>query len=131
MGFTDGSNVAIPLTEQRSRLTVNRFRILARNRRPQIANVSFSAQSTGGETEYRTRLNRLTMLTATKGPSLRFGGLYLYLMCVTPHQRKISVIVKNLLKWYPKNARDLPWRRTNDPYCVFVSEIMISETQMA
>jgi A/G-specific adenine glycosylase len=50
---------------------------------------------------------------------------------VTPHQRKIAAIVPKLLKWFSENARDLPWRRTKDPYAVFVSEIMISETQMA
>jgi A/G-specific adenine glycosylase len=49
---------------------------------------------------------------------------------VTPHQRKINTIVSKLLEWYPKNARDLPWRRTNDPYCVFVSEIMLQQTQV-
>jgi A/G-specific adenine glycosylase len=49
---------------------------------------------------------------------------------VSPHQRKISFIVERLLEWYPKNARDLPWRRTNDPYCVFVSEIMLQQTQV-
>lgn len=49
---------------------------------------------------------------------------------VTPHQRKISAIVQSLLEWYPKNARDLPWRRTNDPYGIFVSEIMLQQTQV-
>lgn len=49
---------------------------------------------------------------------------------MTPHQRKIKAIVANLLDWYPKNARDLPWRRTSDPYGVFVSEIMLQQTQV-
>jgi len=49
---------------------------------------------------------------------------------VTPHQRKIADIASKLLEWYPKNARDLPWRHTNDPYCVFVSEIMLQQTQV-
>lgn len=47
------------------------------------------------------------------------------------HEIKIQEIVDNLLIWYSKNARDLPWRRTKDPYCIYVAEIMISETQMA
>ena len=64
--------------------------------------------------------------------ALHEAGCCLYVVSVpTPHQRKIAAIVSRLLEWYPKNARDLPWRRTNDPYCVFVSEIMISEIQMA
>jgi len=35
-----------------------------------------------------------------------------------------------LLEWYPRNARDLPWRRTNDPYAVFASEVMLQQTQV-
>jgi A/G-specific adenine glycosylase len=63
--------------------------------------------------------------------ALRGGGSCLYVVCVaTPHQRKISAIVSKLLDWYPKNARDLPWRRTKDPYGVFVSEIMLHQTQV-
>lgn len=36
-----------------------------------------------------------------------------------------------LLKWYDANKRDLPWRRTIDPYAVWVSEIMCQQTQVA
>jgi A/G-specific adenine glycosylase len=35
-----------------------------------------------------------------------------------------------LLDWYRRNARDLPWRRTRDPYHVLVSEIMLQQTQV-
>jgi A/G-specific adenine glycosylase len=49
---------------------------------------------------------------------------------VTPHQRKITTTVSSLLKWYPQNARDLPWRRTTDPYAIWVSEIMLQQTQV-
>jgi len=35
-----------------------------------------------------------------------------------------------LLKWYHKAARDLPWRRTKDPYKIWVSEIMLQQTQV-
>jgi A/G-specific adenine glycosylase len=49
---------------------------------------------------------------------------------VTPHQRKISAIVKTLLEWFSRNARDLPWRRTQDPYAIWVSEIMLQQTQV-
>jgi len=35
-----------------------------------------------------------------------------------------------LLKWFGKNARDLPWRRTNDPYAIWVAEIMLQQTQV-
>ncbi|MGH9352593.1 MAG: A/G-specific adenine glycosylase [Terriglobia bacterium] len=36
-----------------------------------------------------------------------------------------------LLKWYGANARTLPWRATNDPYAIWVSEIMLQQTQVA
>jgi A/G-specific adenine glycosylase len=49
---------------------------------------------------------------------------------VTPHQRKISAIVSELLDWFAANARDLPWRRTRDPYAIWVSEIMLQQTQV-
>lgn len=35
-----------------------------------------------------------------------------------------------LLEWYWANARDLPWRRTKDPYAVWVSEAMLQQTQV-
>ncbi|HSG05393.1 MAG TPA: hypothetical protein VLB09_03240, partial [Nitrospiria bacterium] len=37
---------------------------------------------------------------------------------------------KKLLAWYRKNKRDLPWRRTSDPYRILVSEIMLQQTQV-
>jgi len=39
-------------------------------------------------------------------------------------------IVKSLLAWFSHNARDLPWRRTRDPYAIWVSEIMLQQTQV-
>jgi len=35
-----------------------------------------------------------------------------------------------LLDWYGRNARDLPWRRTKDPYRIWVSEIMLQQTRV-
>ena len=35
-----------------------------------------------------------------------------------------------LLPWYEKNARDLPWRHTKEPYRVWVSEIMLQQTRV-
>lgn len=34
-----------------------------------------------------------------------------------------------ILRWYKTHGRNLPWRRTNDPYRIFVSEIMLQQTQ--
>jgi A/G-specific adenine glycosylase len=36
-----------------------------------------------------------------------------------------------LLAWYEENRRDLPWRRTRDPYAIWVSEIMLQQTRVA
>jgi len=35
-----------------------------------------------------------------------------------------------LLDWYRKHGRDLPWRRTQDPYAILVSEVMLQQTQV-
>lgn len=36
----------------------------------------------------------------------------------------------NLLKWYRKHRRDLPWRRSRDPYHIWVSEVMLQQTRV-
>src|SRR6266850_413244 len=35
---------------------------------------------------------------------------------------------KDILAWYKKNARNLPWRRTWDPYKIWISEVMLQQT---
>src|SRR3974390_2121797 len=37
---------------------------------------------------------------------------------------------QRLLTWYARNGRDLPWRKTSDPYHILVSEIMLQQTQV-
>ncbi|HXH06419.1 MAG TPA: A/G-specific adenine glycosylase [Vicinamibacterales bacterium] len=37
---------------------------------------------------------------------------------------------RRLLAWYRANGRDLPWRRTRDPYHILVSEVMLQQTQV-
>src|SRR3990167_6485146 len=37
---------------------------------------------------------------------------------------------EKLLRWYKTNGRDLPWRKTRDPYKILVSEIMLQQTQV-
>src|ERR1700761_3320382 len=44
--------------------------------------------------------------------------------------KRHRAIVASLLHWFDKNARDLPWRRTRDPYAIWVSEIMLQQTQV-
>ncbi len=38
---------------------------------------------------------------------------------------------RRLLSWFDEHARDLPWRRTKDPYAIWVSEIMLQQTRVA
>ena len=38
---------------------------------------------------------------------------------------------QELLGWYDRNKRDLPWRHTSDPYSIWVSEIMLQQTRVA
>ena len=40
-------------------------------------------------------------------------------------------MIEALLDWYSRAARDLPWRRTRDPYAILVSEVMLQQTQVA
>src|SRR5208283_1722563 len=44
--------------------------------------------------------------------------------------KSIRQLIPLLLDWFSKNARDLPWRRTRDPYAIWVSEIMLQQTQV-
>jgi A/G-specific adenine glycosylase len=37
---------------------------------------------------------------------------------------------ERLLDWFDANGRDLPWRRTRDPYAILVSEVMLQQTQV-
>ncbi len=37
---------------------------------------------------------------------------------------------QRLLKWYKAHGRDLPWRKTSDPYHILVSEVMLQQTQV-
>ena len=49
-------------------------------------------------------------------------------------QEKINLLRQTgapLLAWYAANRRDLPWRRTKDPYKIWVSEIMLQQTRVA
>lgn len=52
----------------------------------------------------------------------------------TPRARKparAQAFTRKLLAWWARAARDLPWRRTRDPYRVLVSEFMLQQTQVS
>jgi len=42
-----------------------------------------------------------------------------------------AVLRAALLAWYDANRRDLPWRRSSDPYAIWISEIMLQQTRVA
>ena len=46
-------------------------------------------------------------------------------------EQRIARLRVQLLDWYRENRRDLPWRRTPDPYAIWVSEIMLQQTRVA
>jgi A/G-specific adenine glycosylase len=49
---------------------------------------------------------------------------------LTIQKPKLQKLTTLLLDWFAQNARDLPWRRTRDPYAIWVSEIMLQQTQV-
>jgi A/G-specific adenine glycosylase len=48
-----------------------------------------------------------------------------------PSTNQTEKIQKSLLAWFKKSGRDLPWRKTRDPYAIWVSEIMLQQTQVS
>ncbi len=48
-------------------------------------------------------------------------------MPTPPERRRFR---QRLLTWYRRHGRDLPWRKTDDPYHILVSEIMLQQTQV-
>jgi A/G-specific adenine glycosylase len=45
-------------------------------------------------------------------------------------RRSLQKAVLELHRWFKTHARDLPWRRTRDPYAIWVSEVMLQQTQV-
>ncbi len=41
---------------------------------------------------------------------------------------KFSFFTRNIMQWYRFSARDLPWRKTRDPYKIWISEVMLQQT---
>lgn len=44
--------------------------------------------------------------------------------------RTAGAIQRTLHRWYLDNRRDLPWRRTQDPFAIWISEVMLQQTQV-
>ncbi len=62
-------------------------------------------------------------MSFSKASALGFDGPA-NLASVAPALRKA------LLRWYGEQGRDLPWRRSRDPYAIWISEIMLQQTQV-
>ncbi len=81
-----------------------------------------------------TRPGRASSTTRaeTPGPSgSAHGGPAPPVARVTPAcGRRALAERRSTLPWYAANRRDLPWRRTTDPYAVLVSEVMLQQTQV-
>src|SRR5919199_971616 len=45
-------------------------------------------------------------------------------------EQKVRAVQAAVLAWYRQGHRDLPWRRTRDPYAILVSEVMLQQTQV-
>jgi A/G-specific adenine glycosylase len=50
---------------------------------------------------------------------------------VRPTVADLAALQDAVLAWYDAEGRDLPWRRTSDPYAILVSEVMAQQTQIA
>jgi len=51
-------------------------------------------------------------------------------MSVPVDLKKVGFFQQILIKWFKKYGRDLPWRKTRDPYHILVSEFMLQQTQV-
>src|SRR5262249_34268502 len=52
-------------------------------------------------------------------------------MNAKPQPRNAARIQRLLLNWFAVHKRDMPWRRTRDPYAILVSEFMLQQTQVS
>ena len=50
---------------------------------------------------------------------------------ISSNPQKLRKFRAALLRWYTVNHRPLPWRETRDPYCIWVSEVMLQQTRVA
>ena len=42
----------------------------------------------------------------------------------------MCAISEKLISWYRANRRELPWRRTSDPYMIWISEVILQQTRV-
>jgi A/G-specific adenine glycosylase len=74
------------------------------------------------------RLNELFMLPKSRPRTRRAKQRNASGFSPEPAQKRR--FQQRLLKWYRDNGRDLPWRKTSNPYHILVSEVMLQQTQV-
>src|SRR4051812_12699076 len=64
---------------------------------------------------------------------MRQAMTYLGLMAHSPRitDQQAREFSNSLRRWFKRNSRDLPWRRTRDSYRILVSELMLQQTQVS
>ena len=90
---------------------------------------------TGGDTDDGTTIQQWTSTGSDTNQAWEFvpanreanRGLHLD---TAVQATRVEPVKELLLAWYRANGRDLPWRRTRDPYAILVSEIMLQQTQV-
>jgi A/G-specific adenine glycosylase len=58
-------------------------------------------------------------------------GISMQSLADNPDAKTIGAFQRRLTRWYRTGRRDLPWRRTANPYHIWVSEVMLQQTQVA
>ena len=89
----------------------------------------------GGGSVYRPRAEQVPEPVARVAPATAGAGVAEVVApygCAAhrPLAERAPELVARLLAWYRPRGRDLPWRRTRDPYRVWLSEIMLQQTRV-
>jgi A/G-specific adenine glycosylase len=69
------------------------------------------------------------MLTAKACQAMKTRRYNTLMKHLSDADRKKTGLQRVLLRWFRSNARDVPWRRTRDPYRIWVSEILLQQTR--
>src|SRR5690349_6694073 len=77
------------------------------------------------------KARRMTRMTGMRQGRLVRSRLAKYGAEVVKDSAWRIALAKKLLRWLRKHARDLPWRRTRDLYAIWLSEVMLQQTQVA
>jgi len=91
----------------------------------------------------RRHLNDLGLASQGKGPSFLGAEFLTHSPAMAKHSNQagravqpahpatVRAFQRRLIAWYHQHGRDLPWRRTRDPYAILVSEVMLQQTQVS